>query len=240
MGKDACILVHGFTGSPEELEPLASVLEKSGYQVLLPVLAGHCGTKEDLKKATAVGWIRGVEETLKEAMHQYEKVHLIGFSAGAMVCAVLAAKYPVESVTMLAPAVYYLGSKQTFREMANLIKATWNSNGFSRDDLKTRMDKMSQVPLKSVQQMRRLVTRGKAALPDISQPVCIIQGRQDEIVEPRGAEYAHATVSSFIKEIHYLENSGHMLCLEGDRNKVQQYVLDFLDSLQVEQQRNSS
>lgn len=240
MSNDTCVLIHGFTGSPAELEPLGDALEANGYEVVLPILAGHGGTKDDLRKATASAWIQSVTPIVEDLLQEGRRVHLIGFSAGAMIAAIVAAQQPVDSVTMLAPAVYYNGAKQTFHQIADLIKATWNSSAYSKDYLRLQLDRVIQTPLKSVQQLRRLVTLGKAALPKVTQPVCVLQGEQDDVVEPRGADFAYHGVASQIKELYYLPNSGHLLCHEADCQLVQNYVLGFLSHLQFEHSRRLS
>lgn len=227
MTKALCVLVHGFTGSPEEVEPLAVVLRAAGYDVTIPVLQGHCGSKEDMKHATASAWIHSVEPMVQEAVRT-RPVHLIGFSMGAMVSAIIASKVPVQTVTMLAPAVYYVGPKQMFRQIANVIKETWDKGKMSQSYLRQRIDKVSQTPLQSVKQFRRLIQIAKTALPRVTIPLCIIQGDGDEIVEPRGAAYVFSAVASVDKEIHYIPNAGHMLCHCSDAQLVNEWVLHFL------------
>jgi len=225
---DTCILIHGFTGNPAELQPLGDALKRNGYETVLPVLAGHCGTVEDMRQATAVAWVESVERLARDLLDEGKNVHLIGFSAGAMIAAILAARYPVQTVTALAPAVFYVGPQQTYRQIANLIKESWNVHGLPVDYLKTRMERMVQTPLKSLQQFRRLVAMGKAAVPKVTQPLCVIQGKKDELVEPRSADFVYKLARSQVKEIHYLPHAGHEVCLGADYPWVEEYVLDFL------------
>ena len=41
--KVGCLLIHGFGGSPEEMDPLAEYLRNEGITTLSPVLKGHTG-----------------------------------------------------------------------------------------------------------------------------------------------------------------------------------------------------
>jgi carboxylesterase len=234
-----CILVHGFTGSPADLEPLANHLQSTGYLVESPVLYGHGGSKEDLRKATVSSWVHSVEPVVKRALESGEHVHLVGFSLGAMISAIVAGHCEVNSVTMLAPAVYYTGTSQLFHEMASAIKAVWNRGDGGRDYVRSRVDKMSTAPLESVRHFRRLIQMGKTALPKVTQPLCIVQGMHDQIVDPKGAEYALQTVSSLDKEIHYLQHSGHMLCQESESDTVNQLVAQFLHKVESTTERSA-
>lgn len=227
MPNELCVLVHGFTGSPEEVEPLAAALRSVGYDVVIPVLHGHCGSKEDLKHATASTWIQSVQPIVQEAV-KTRPVHLIGFSMGAMVSAIVASKIRVETITMLSPAVFYVGPKQMFRQIANVIKDSWDKGQTQQAYVKQRIDKIAQTPLQSVKHFRRLIQIGKTALPKVDIPVCIIQGERDEVVEPRGAAFAFSSVSSEDKQLHYFPTSDHLICHGADADKVNQLVLDFL------------
>lgn len=232
MQDEQCILIHGFTGSPEELEPLREVLAKAGYEVTCPVLHGHGGTREDLKRATASNWVMSVQPLVEAALKR-GPVHLIGFSMGAMIAALMARKYPVASVTMLAPAVYYSSSKQMFSQMARLIKTSWNTSGSKTDFIRSQLEKAAQTPLQSVRQFRRLIQTAKPALAELTAPLCIIQGEQDEVIEPRSAAFVYNAVTSVQKEVHYLQESEHMLCYGPEAEVVNQLVLEFLTSVQL-------
>ncbi|WP_054967398.1 alpha/beta hydrolase [Alicyclobacillus ferrooxydans] len=229
MAKGLCVLIHGFTGTPEELAPLAEALLAEGYDVELPVLPGHCGSKADLETATASQWLQAVEPVIEAGLAE-GPVHLIGFSMGAMIASVMAAKYPVTTVTMLAPAVFYVGTKQLFRQIAGVIKESWDKGANTSTYLKQRIERVSQTPLKSVKQFRRIVQLGKTALPQVTQPLCVIQGEMDEVVEPRGASYVYHTVGSHEKEIHWLPQAGHMVCYSQVSSVLNAYVIDFLKS----------
>ncbi|MCL6517477.1 alpha/beta fold hydrolase [Alicyclobacillus sp.] len=227
MTPSLCVLVHGFTGSPEELTPLAERLQDAGYDVVVPTLAGHGGDRDDLRTATASAWIQSVVPHVRNAVGK-RPVHLVGFSMGAMICAVVARRQSVTSLTMLAPAVYYVGPTQMFRQIAGVIKDTWGTKA-SPGQLRQRIDKVTSTPLQSLMQFRRAVLMGKSALPHLTLPVCVVQGEKDELVEPRSALYVHSAVRSECKELHMIPNAGHMLCYSAQADRVGDIVLNFLD-----------
>jgi carboxylesterase len=230
MDKGHCVLVHGFTGSPHELGPLAKALRDAGFSVSVPTLYGHGESREELRTATTTAWIQSVEPIVQNKVER-EPVHLIGFSMGAMVCAVLAARYPVASVTMLSPAVFYVGPRQVFRQIAGVIKASWGQGDWGVAHLQKRIDKMSNTPLSSIKQFRRMVQIGKAALPRVTAPLCVIQGEKDEVVEPRGASYVCTKAASVHKELHFLPESTHLVCHGAECESVNRIVLSFLGRL---------
>jgi carboxylesterase len=67
-----------------------------------------------------------------------------------------------------------------------------------------------------------LQRRVNRSLADIHQPILIVQGRRDAVVDPQAPEFLYDAVSSADKEIVWLENSGHNLLVDGERQYVWQ------------------
>jgi esterase/lipase len=56
-GARGVLCLHGFTGTPFEVRPLAEALAGRGFTVIAPVLAGHCGTVADLACTRWPDWL---------------------------------------------------------------------------------------------------------------------------------------------------------------------------------------
>ncbi len=65
----AVLLIHGFTGSPTEIHPLAEHLFNNGYDVYGPCLKGHGTTLEDMEKTNHSDWLQSVEPVLKQMLN---------------------------------------------------------------------------------------------------------------------------------------------------------------------------
>ena len=106
--KTACLLVHGFAGSPFDLEHFVSPLESLGCHTALPTLPGHNTSIPDFRKSFFPDWLGCAETELRQLLRDYQKVFLVGFSMGAGICLTLAAKYPVAgTVAMSTPLQAY-------------------------------------------------------------------------------------------------------------------------------------
>lgn len=117
-----CLLIHGFTGSPHEVAPLARYLREQGYEVHTPVLAGHGGTRSEMKRATWQDWIAGVGALMVELQRAGKDVHLVGFSMGGLIAAYLAGKYAIRSLTFLSTPIYYVNKRQMVRTISETIR----------------------------------------------------------------------------------------------------------------------
>ncbi len=108
MKKFPCLLLHGFTGGPFEVEPLADYLRHAGWECIVPTLPGHGG---DLSRLRGVKWGEwldcAVMEAEKKLTEQYGGFNLVGFSMGGLISAYLANRYPVKRLVLLSTAVVF-------------------------------------------------------------------------------------------------------------------------------------
>ncbi len=90
-GPIGALLVHGFSGTPGELRPLAERLAEHGYSVEAPLLAGHGGSQDELAAVTWRDWVASAQQALDTLRARCETVVLVGFSMGGAITLYLAA-----------------------------------------------------------------------------------------------------------------------------------------------------
>src|SRR2546428_11994973 len=89
MGPVLCL--HGFTGTPFDVEALARALESRGHLVAAPTLPGHGGSVNDLAATTADDWLSGADAALTRlADAGGARVAIAGASIGALLALRLA------------------------------------------------------------------------------------------------------------------------------------------------------
>src|SRR5262244_3234188 len=105
--RGACLLIHGFTGTPWDVRPLGEALSHAGIAVQAPRLPGHGTTPVAMLDARAPDWLLACDEAL--ARLPGRRVAVAGLSMGALLGLVLAARHPdrVACVAALAPAVRF-------------------------------------------------------------------------------------------------------------------------------------
>src|SRR5438046_2561517 len=63
-GPDACLLLHGLTGSPAEVRPVGEALARNGFRAIGPLLPGHGTSPEDLYTVTRGQMVHAAESAL--------------------------------------------------------------------------------------------------------------------------------------------------------------------------------
>ena len=225
----ACLIIHGYTGGPYEVEPLSTYLkEKTDWDVFVPTLPGH-GIKLDLKNVSHTKWIEAIDDVMNELKDKYDKVYVIGFSMGGMLAAYVAGKYPVDKLVLLSTAGRYLSFKQIFLDLKGVVY-----DGF-RGKLKENIlfaryrDKLGQVPFRANLEFLKLIRFTRSYLKEVDSPVFIAQGQQDGIVPASTVSYLDKEITSEQKEIVLFEKSKHLICLGNDKDTLNAMIGDFLN-----------
>lgn len=104
--KTGCLLIHGWTGAPFEMEPLVTPLHSMGLDTRLVTLPGHGTTFRDFCTTWFSDWAAGAERAYEAYAQEVDRVVVMGLSMGGTLSLHLAAKYPVAAVVTMAAPVY--------------------------------------------------------------------------------------------------------------------------------------
>ena len=109
----AVILIHGLTGTPNEMKYLATYLNKRGYTVICPKLANHGESLWLLKNTTWQEFYASLKEVLTTGdMAGFQgPIFISGLSMGSLFALMLADEFRdrICGVSCLAPTLFYDG-----------------------------------------------------------------------------------------------------------------------------------
>jgi carboxylesterase len=104
-GEDAALLIHGFTGTPRDLAGLGEALQQRGLTVRIPRLPGHGTNGRDFLSSGWRDWLRCSTDAYADLRARCRRVHLVGHSMGGNIAVLLAARFAVQRLVLLAPAL---------------------------------------------------------------------------------------------------------------------------------------
>lgn len=109
----AALLIHGLTGTPNEMKFSANFLNREGYSVLCPRLANHGQAMGILKNTKWQQFYESVRKALLnlKASNPYRRIFVAGLSMGALLALLLADEFSdiVSGVSCLSPTLFYDG-----------------------------------------------------------------------------------------------------------------------------------
>ena len=241
----AVLLVHGLTGTPKEMLSVGKRLHKYGFTVSCPVLAGHCGSEEDLLATNWKDWADSAEQAFLRLREHADVIFVGGISAGAVLSLYLADKHAdalrgvalysttlkwdgwsIPKLSFLLPLVLripYIGKRYHFAEAFPYgIK---NENLRRRIVAKMRSGDTSaaghtNTPGVIVRELWRMVDAVKRKFALITTPALIVHADNDDIAGiKRNALYVQKHLAG-PTELLRLYDSYHMVTVDQERHKV--------------------
>ena len=112
-GGPTVLLIHGLTGTPNEMRFLANFLNKKNYSVTCPRLVNHGEPLEILKKTKWQEFYKSVRDVFYKLTqsHNGSPIFVAGLSMGALLALLLADEFPemIAGVICLSPTLFYDG-----------------------------------------------------------------------------------------------------------------------------------
>ncbi len=221
------LIIHGFTGGTFEVAPLGDFLRRKGYSVHIPVLKGHEDKSlSGLRETKREDWIKSAEEELIKMLNIYERIIIIGFSMGGMIAIHLATKYKIDKLILLSASAFYVEPKLLIKELKRMILNRFKTTEWQRYILK-----IKSTPLRATKEFQALVKELRGKIREVEVPTLIIQGERDFVVPKEAAIYIYENIPHDDKEIHFLPESKHLVCLDVEKEKVFSLVDRFLENL---------
>ncbi len=100
------LVLHGFTGNPQSLRPLAEAVAEAGFTVDLPLLPGHGTAVEDMVPTRWEDWLAAAEAAYQALASRCQKVAVTGLSMGGSLACWLAEEHPeIAGIAVVNPLI---------------------------------------------------------------------------------------------------------------------------------------
>lgn len=212
------LLIHGFGGSRKEVYRLGEYLISQGYEVEMPCLTGHEGSRRDLAKASYHDWIIDVQKAYEKLKKRCDRISVIGFSMGGLLAVQLYQTQKFYKLVTVNTPVYYWNFRQIFKNISEDYKKHISKYLTSSADL----------PLPSLISFQRLLSKTKPLFKTIDCPALVIQAADDDTVKPKSADYIYSAIRNKAKQIYTAACGGHILLRSESFESVAEQIIPFL------------
>lgn len=225
-GRTGCLLIHGFTGAPNEMRLLGEHLAACGFSVLGIRLSGHGTDMTDLLRAREQDWVASVEDGYHLLRGCTDHIVVLGLSMGGVLALHAGACLPVDGVVaMSAPYRTPHPLIQHMRPALPLLSLFWRYAKKSDSDLVDEAARETHVdyeahPLRAVAELEDLVREMQASLPDVRIPVLLIHSRGDTTVPSDHVGLITNALGSKDIETVWLQSSGHVITRDVEQDRV--------------------
>lgn len=227
-GPVGVFLSHGLTATCAEVIPLAKRLHAAGYTVAGPLLPGHGTKPEDLNRARWQDWVKSGEDYYQQLKQRCQKVFLGGESMGAVLALYLASEHPeAAGVLAFAPAIK-LNLRPSDLLLLRLLSPIVPWRPKPSLDGSANWQGYPVDPFKAAMQLVHFQEQVLKRLPQVRQPLLVMQGRLDRTVHPTVGQIILGRVGSAEKELHWMEKSSHVVIIDQELDEVTRITLEFL------------
>jgi carboxylesterase len=237
--RSGCLLLHGFTSMPEEVRPLGDYLNKHGYTVLGARLAGHATHPEDLARIRWTDWLVNIEDGLAWLKPVCDRIFLIGQSLGGMLALLAGARYPVDGVVALSTSYDFDTDwrMNTLRLWSFFIPIIHKGRTPIYDRKLSRRERdypaYPYFPTRILAEVEDLKAALRTELANIKAPVLMIQSRKDPVISSESAERLFAALPDIPKELMWLENAGHSITMDPQRELAFRKICQFIQPAEL-------
>ena len=226
-GGVGCLLVHGFTASPQEVRGLGEHLARAGHTVLGVRLAGHGTRWQDLARTRWGDWYASVESGYHLLRPLCGKVVTMGLSTGGDLALMLATQVELAGVvTMASP--YQLPPNPTLRWLypvlapvsvilPKLQKGPPDFHDPSAVEARVAYD---CYPLRAVREFGLMLEAMRAMLPAVKVPVLSMHSQQDHFIPAEDMSRIQARLGSADKQMFSVLDSNHIISCDAERGQV--------------------
>jgi len=229
QGPNGVLLIHGFTGQPFTMRPIAQAFVDAGFRVELPRLPGHGTSVEDLESYRFADWMDAVESTYLELERTCEHMVVVGLSMGGTLACWLAEHHrTVTGLILINPHI-----EPTSQENMDALHAELQAGRFTYESLNSDInwqgrsgERYNATPIRPLLSLLEGAILVRDDLGKIIAPVLLFSSREDHVVPPSTGDTIVRQVQSSVERV-FLENSYHVATLDYDAPELEARAVAF-------------
>ena len=224
------LVLHGFTGSPQTMQPVTDALVGEGFSVEVPRLPGHGTEMDDMLTTGFDDWSGAVETAYADLSSRAANVVVVGLSMGGTLGAWLTARHPeIVGAVLVNPLVAPIDPAMLamVEEMVQTGETVAPGIGSDIADPDAVENAYPGTPLVPLQSLAAGVVALQPELGKIACPVLLMTSANDHVVEPSNSDHLASIVSGPVERVA-LERSYHVATLDYDKQLIIDRTIDFV------------
>lgn len=242
-GSLGCLCLHGFGASPAEVRWLAQHLASCGHTVYAPRLAGHGTQPLDLARTRWHDWYASALDGIALLRGVCPRVAVIGHSMGGLLTLLLASEGMVDGAAVLASPIQF--SRRQVAQVRSLSYVRGYVDVTDRSPLPQAIRAEQQQrgepalgrvrydrwPLAAVLQLFELARTVDQHLHEVVAPLLLLYSYKDLTAGVQHGEYIAKRVRSVRITFEKLQESGHILPQDCERERVFMLTAEFVNAI---------
>jgi carboxylesterase len=229
-GPAGVLVLHGFTGNPQSMRPLAEALAGAGFSVEMPLLPGHGTAVDDMIPTRFADWSEAAERAYRSLSERSTSTAVVGLSMGGTLALWLAERHPeLRALVLVNPMAD--PPAQSYRDVLRglLDSGVEIAPGVGSDIAKEGMVELAYPgsPVAAALSLFEGVDAVSERLTEVRCPVLLFSSRDDHVVPSASGAFVVARVAGPVERV-WLERSFHVATLDHDAPEIESRTLTFL------------
>ena len=229
-GRAAALCLHGLTGTPYEVRPIAEALVARGIRARGPAQPGHTTTPEDLSRVPYAAWLDAARSEIAKLRVEHEHVYLAGVSMGGLVTLALAAEGLADALAVIGVPLRLRTPAAALVPVAKFVHGYLpKREGSDIQDpaARQRHPGYAKMPLRSVHELMKMQRHVVSRLAGVTAPILVAHGAFDRTAHPDDAHRIAGEVSSDERRLLLLARSGHVVSVDHDGQHLVAAIAEF-------------
>lgn len=229
-GATGCLLVHGFTGTPNEMRWLGAQLATDGHTVHGLRLPGHATSPEEMSTTRWPEWYACVRDGYRQMRGECKRVFVIGLSMGGMLAVHLASEEQPDGIVMMASPAHIRDWRITLLRPFQPLIPYWPTGAVRYTDAERGDGHLiyDRYPTGCVVSLLDLAGAIRKSLPRVQAPSLMIYSKVDRLADEPEARWVFNRLGATDKRLVLLENSSHIICADCERETALAEIRQFI------------
>lgn len=235
-GPIGVLLIHGFTGAPNEMRLLGEDLHRRGMSVLAPLLPGHGTSVDDMNRTRWQEWTACVAGALAGLRARCPVVFAGGLSMGSLLALYLAEHEPdLAGVMAYSPALHVADRRLALSPLVKHVKSTLPKGPTADQDLTSpdaaqHLWSYEDTPIAAAAELFKLRRSVERLLPRVHCPLLVVHSTRDPAIrrDSAAAVYARVGTPPAAKTMLTLHDSGHNMLVDSEWRAIAEQTAAFI------------
>ncbi|MEZ4215945.1 MAG: alpha/beta fold hydrolase [Myxococcota bacterium] len=215
----AVLCIHGLTGTPYEVRPVAEALVARGFRARGPLLPGHGRPAEELARCAYADWLECVRSEYAQLAAAHGQVFVVGMSLGGLLALVLASETTPSAAAVVGVPLRFTAGRVLAIAVGRFVKPMLpkrDGSDIADPAARARHPGTKMMPLASAHELVKLQKRVRALLPRVRAPLFVGHGALDRTASPEDAVAIAAGVGSAEVVERRYAHSAHVVPVDVD------------------------
>ncbi len=232
-GPVGVLLLHGFSGTPREMQPLGEYLHARGITVSAPLLPGHGGTLDQMNRTGWQDWTAGAAAAYADLKGKCARCFIAGFSMGSLLTLWIAEHdASMTGIVLYSPALriadWRLQLAPLLKHFVRSVKDAGTSDLHDPAAMRW-MGGFARYPVLALAELTRLRRDVLRHIAQVRTPALAIYATGDQAIHPRsGPETVRRLARQVEVEELVLYDSGHGLVADREWETVAETTYRFV------------